>query len=362
MILNLPVNPVSFGQLGYNILREFYKRDMDVGLFPIGQYDFSPFNPDKPFIDWVNNSINRRFAFLGTKKPAFKLWHLNGSEGLLNGNQVLLTFHETDTLTGPEINISKLQKKVFLTNDYAVGNFKRHGIENVDFVPLGLDESILKYNFNRKIDYIHWVIVGKFERRKHTAEIINAWCRKYGNNLKHKLSVCVYNPFMNEQTNSAILQNAFAIDGQIKMPANVNILPRLPLNSQMAELYHSADIDLGGMSGGEGLNLPSLTMTALGKWSIVLNAHAHKTWANSENAILVPPVGKRPAADGVFFQSGDPETSFNQGNFFIYGEEDFVNAMEVAEKKAKIVNEAGKMLQNKFNYSNCVDKIIEVCR
>lgn len=361
MILNVPVSSVSFGQIGYNILRECYKRKLDVAVFPLHDYDFSPFNPDPRFVEWIQNSINQRYRFIGGDIPSFRLWHLAGSETVLNGRQILLTFQETDVLTGPEKNISSLQERVLLTNHYSVQNFHKNGVDNADFIPLGLDPDILDYKFSRKADYLHWVLVGKLEKRKHTLDLISAWCEKYGNNLSHRLTLCVYNPFMNEQQNSAVLQRAFVRDGEIKKPSNVNVLPRLPLNSQMAELYHSADIDLGGMSGGEGLNLPSLTMTALGKWSIVLNAHAHKTWADKGNAILVEPNGKMPATDGVFFHDGDLENSFNQGNFYTYDKDNLIRAFERAEALGETQNKNGLKLRDQFGYGNCVDKIIEVC-
>ena len=362
MLYSLPVSSVSFGQIGYNILRELYERKMPIGFLPIGELDFGPFGPTKEFMNWVQNSVDERYSFIGDGLPAFKLWHLSGSESVLNKRQTLLTFQETDLLTEPEKKISALQEKVLLANHYTVSVFNKSGVGNADFIPLGLDKDILNYSLKRKAaDYVHWVLIGKLEKRKNTLDLITAWCMKYGGNNNHRLSLCVYNPFFNEETNINLLQKAFVKNGRIEKPANVNILPRLPSNLQMAELYHSADIDLGGMSSGEGLNLPSLTMTALGKWSIVLDAHAHKTWADKNNAILVAPNGKTPAADGVFFQQGDIKKSFNQGNFYTFDADHLLEALEKAEKKAKKENDAGKKLCEKFNYKNCVDKIIEAC-
>jgi len=36
IIFNAPFNSLSFGNVSYNLAREMYKRDMDVGIFPIG--------------------------------------------------------------------------------------------------------------------------------------------------------------------------------------------------------------------------------------------------------------------------------------------------------------------------------------
>ena len=63
---------------------------------------------------------------------------------------------------------------------------------------------------------------------------------------------------------------------------NINFLPHLKTNSEMNELYNSIDINLSGLSGAEGWNLPAFNSTCLGKWSIVLNATSHKDWATEK--------------------------------------------------------------------------------
>ena len=59
---------------------------------------------------------------------------------------------------------------------------------------------------------------------------------------------------------------------------NVNLLPRLKTNSEVNDFINSIDIDLSGLSNGEGWNLPAFNATALGKWSIVSNCSAHTAY------------------------------------------------------------------------------------
>ena len=92
---------------------------------------------------------------------------------------------------------------------------------------------------------------------------------------------------------------------------NINFLPYLNTNSEVNELMNSADIDLTGLSGAEGWNLPSFNMTCLGKWSMVLNATSHKDWATPENSILMESNKKIPAEDGLFFKAGQDYNSYN---------------------------------------------------
>ena len=118
---------------------------------------------------------------------------------------------------------------------------------------------------------------------------------------------------------------------------------------------NSIDIDLGGMSGAEGWNLPSFNATCLGKWSIVLNCSAHKDWANEKNCILIDPSGKEPVYDNIFFKEG---AEFNQGNIYTFDEDEFVESMKLAEIKCKNLNTEGQKLKEKFTYKNTLNTIL----
>ena len=137
---------------------------------------------------------------------------------------------------------------------------------------------------------------------------------------------------------------------------NINFLPFLPKNSQVNDFLNSIDIDLGGMSGAEGWNLPSFNATGLGKWSIILNATSHTDWAKNKNSIIVEPSGQENAEDGIFFTK---DSQFNIGNIFTFNEEEFISAMEIAESKCKINNKEGEKLINKFSYSKTLDNILK---
>ena len=113
-----------------------------------------------------------------------------------------------------------------------------------------------------------------------------------------------------------------------------------------------------GMSGGEGWGLPEFQSVALGKHSVILNAHGYKEWANETNSTLVEPNGKIDSTDDVFFKKG---AWFNQGNFFDWDEEAFIDGCERAinKYKEKPLNEQGTQLQKDFTYKGMTDKIVE---
>lgn len=138
--------------------------------------------------------------------------------------------------------------------------------------------------------------------------------------------------------------------------SNVNFLPHLKTNSEVNDLINSIDIDLSGLSNGEGWNLPSFNATALGKWSIVSNCSSHKDWATNDNSILIEAVAKQPCYDNIFFKEG---LTWNQGNYYLLNGQDIAGAMELSIQMAKSENKEGLKLQKKFTYEKTIDKILE---
>ena len=355
LVVDVPLNSLSFGNVSLNLLREMYKKEIDVALFPTGgQVDIEAFDKlDKKFVDWLQKSIDTRFEKLDKETPTLKLWHINGAENRITPRQYLFTFYELDAPTETEKTIVKLQNKTIFSSTYSKKCFKLFDCDNVDSVPLGFDTDFHKTNKKYLEGKIHFGLIGKFEKRKHTREIIQAWAKKYGNNYKYQLSCAVVNPFMKGEQMQQVLDQT--LNGQ--RYGNINFIPYLKTNSEVNDLINSIQIDLGGMSGAEGWNLPSFNTTALGKWSVVLNASSHKDWATENNCVLVQPNGKEIAADGVFFNQGGP---FNQGNIYTFDQDEFVAAMETAESKADVVNEEGLKLQKEFTYEKTLNKILEV--
>ena len=355
LVVEAPINSLSFGNVSVNFLREMYKKQMDIALFPIGeQADLDAYNKlDKEFIEWLQKSINSRYSILKSDVPTFKIWHINGSEKRITEKQYLYTFYELDTPTDAEKSIVNLQTKTIFSSNYARKSFKLFDCENTESVPLGFDTDFHKTEKEYLKDKIHFGLIGKFEKRKHTAKIIKAWVKKYGNNYKYQLSCLITNPFLKSEQMNQMLQEA--VEG--KHYGNINFIPYLKTNSEVNDLLNAIQIDLSGCSGAEGWNLPSFNSTALGKWSIVLNSSSHKDWATDNNSILLQPNGKELAADGLFFGQ---DTLFNQGNIYTFDTDEFISAMETAESKAETINEEGLKLQKEFTYEKSLNKILEL--
>ena len=349
VILEAPINALSFGNVSYNMLRALYDNKQEVDWFPLsGNHDFSVFdsiNPD--FHKWLIDSANKASLNINKNKKGFKIWHLNGSQSRIAPKQILYSFYELDEPTETEINLAKFQDKVYFSSSYAANMFKEKGVD-ADYLPLGFDKDFHKTNQKYlDEDIIHFGLMGKFEKRKHTKKIIQLWLKLFGNNNKYQLSVCCINPFYKPEEMKALLSDL--LDG--KRYTNLNMLPFLKKNSDVNHFLNAIDIDLTGLSGAEGWNLPAFNATCLGKWSIVLNATAHKDWADKDNCLLVEPNGKEEAYDGKFFVKGSP---FNQGSIYTWDSDTVAQMMEQACLKKGQNNAAGESLKENFSYEKSV--------
>jgi hypothetical protein len=353
LLVEVPINSVSFGNVSINILREFHKMNVNVGLFPIGNVDVSAFEISKEFHSWIQNAIDNRWKVLASGAPSLKLWHFSGGEDRKSSKQNLFTFYECSEPTEIELAVAKSQDKVLISSNYAKDLFKSSGCNNFQFVPLGFDESFHKTNRKYLEGVVHFGLMGKFEKRKNTGNIIKNWLKKYGNNNNYQLTCCINNPFFKPDHMSEIIKNV--LDG--KRYTNINFLPFLKTNAEMNELLNAIDIDLTGLSFAEGWNLPSFNATCLGKWSIVANHTAHKDWADNENSIQVECDQTIDSEDGAFFRKG---SDYNQGNFWAYSDEAMINAFERAENKLvdQKENIKGLELGQKFTYKETATSIL----
>ena len=353
LIFKCPINSLSFGNVAYNIIRQLYKKNIDTKIFPHGNVDISAFDKmEEGLKNWVQESINNRYSNLDKDLPTLSLWHINGSENRISKNQNLLTFYETDEPTEQEKTLVNFQDHVFFSSSHAVDCFK-DSCENISFCPMGFDEDFhvtdKQYLSN---DIIHFGLIGKYEKRKNHDLILKAWADRYGDNNKFRLTCVIENPFFKKGELNQRLNILFGG----KTFSNISFLPRLKTNSEVNDFLNAIDIDLSGMSGAEGWNLPAFNSTCLGKWSLVLNHTSHKDWANSENAIIVEPSNKALAHDGQFFNKGAP---YNQGSINLFEQDAINEAFEKAESLAKQKNEKGLDTANKFTYSNTVEILLK---
>jgi glycosyltransferase involved in cell wall biosynthesis len=356
LALNLPLNNLSFGQTSFAIIKNLYERKINTKIFPIGQnVDLSAQKISQDLGEWIKKSISNSENF-SRKEKIFKLWHINGSLESYSEKQVLFSFYELDSPTKQEINIVKNNEKIIFSSKYSCDIFKKYGCDNVEHIPLFFDKNNF-YQTKKKYfqdERITFNLVGKLEKRKNHKLVIQSWLKKYGNNPKYFLQCSVFNPFIKQEDQNALISSIL----EEKRYFNISFLGYMQTNEIYNDYLNSADIILG-MSGGEGWGLPEFHSLALGKHAVILDAHSYQDWANKDNSVLVNPSGKIEVYDNMFFNKGGP---FNQGNIFAFKEEAFIDGCDQAIKKCESnrINEKGLELQNIYSIDNTVSKILKL--
>lgn len=355
--LHLPLNSLSFGQVSFNLLYEFYKMGFNPSIFNVAdqQPDFSAYDYEPEFLKWIIKNHNDAFLNHNRNIPIIRLWHINDSIRTYSNKQILLTFHETDSLTPIEVNLLK-NSTVCVSSDYTKNVFSEHGIDST-VVNLGFDSLHFKNTGKKYFDdgRITFNLCGKYEKRKHHEKTAKAWIKKYGKNKDYSLQCALHNVFYQDQNE---LKMAFSNIVEGKPIFNVSFLSSMPRNSTYNDFLNSGDIVLA-MSGAEGWGLPEFQSVGIGKHAVVLNATAYKQWANNKNSVIVEPNGKIEVYDNKFFAKGHP---FNQGNIFNYNEDEFIFACEEAVKRVEKdrINHEGLKIQENFKYSETAKKLLSL--
>jgi len=361
LAIEVPLNQVSFGQLGCLILRTLFDREkagtlnLDLYLFPVGgNIDLSSQKLPEDFKKWIQDKFRHGLEDYTRDINVFKLWHLNGSNSsLTNKKQTLLSFYELDSPTKVELNIAKNNNLCF-TSKYTCEIFKQFGV-NTYYLPLGFDS----YNFSKLEKKFHTDgrlvtnLTGKWEKRKGTAKAIKSWIKAFANDRRYFLQCAIFNPFLNEQQNNDFIKS---IVGNEK-PFNVGFFPIMKENYIYNDFLNSANIIIG--MGNESWGLPEFQSVALGKYGVILNANGYKSWVNEENSILVQPSGKEDVTDNIFFRKND---MFNVGNIFTWNEDEFIEGCKLAHFKAESnpINVNGIKLQQTFNKEKFLDNILSL--
>ena len=74
LIVDAPINNLSFGNVAVNILRELYKKQTKISLFPKTEPDFTAFDKlDEQFKNWVKNAADYKYHNLDKDYPTLNL-------------------------------------------------------------------------------------------------------------------------------------------------------------------------------------------------------------------------------------------------------------------------------------------------
>ena len=353
LLLNGPINNLSYGLVTTNILAALQAENIDVALFPIG-----PVECEDVYKENVVQALQRAQDF-DFQSPCLRIFHqFSMAEKVGHDNEYFgFPIFELDTLTKLEQIHLEIPDDLFVCSHWAKKILNNHHFGNVTVAPLGVDQRIFKppvskYKSPKTIFYMG----GKFEKRKCHDIVVECFNKAFETSSNVELWAACHNPFMGTLNN--IWKDYFK---NSKLGSKIKIIEPVDTQAQLAYLMGQASYGIS-LSRAEGWDLPLLEMMALGIPSIVSNVTAHTEFANNDNSFLVEMPEKELAQDEYFFKPGP----VNQGNWASITEsvkDDIISKIrlvhrmyqqdQLAEKSAECLKTA-----NKFTWANTARTLV----
>ena len=314
-----PINSLGVGRHSFQLGRALHHQGHHIMLTPVfNSIDREGLEAEDELMiqGWVRNreqATSFKIASLYNFHPSY-LTQFYGQP------RVGMVVFETDKLSNEEVRAIETCDIVLTPSHWSQGVLANHGI-TAQVVNEGVDLD--KYLLSpRKMDgTIIFGSVGKYEKRKSTPEILQAYLRGTEDaKIPSELRLHCWNPFMKyddllKQLTSIIFAEASAsflqvpggwqfTHGKRKIMVYTH---RFQQESDMVEFYHGLDYFLH-FSKAEGWSLPLIEALACGVPAITTDITGHSEFLKTyPDALKLKKVAKKVAHDGVWFhgQKGD---------------------------------------------------------
>jgi len=353
--LQTPINNLGYGVAGYNILKELYRRDNSVALYPIGQPE-----PAEDLVAQAMNNITK----LNLDRPHVKIWHQHDlfqrvGRGKYFGFPIFeLTEFDTRERTSMShcdelLVCSKWARDIVRrqTDAYANGGFL---LDQIHVVPLGVDTEIFYPNRVSNPNKTIFFNCGKWEKRKGHDILGECFNKAFTKDDNVELWMMCENPFLKPEQKE-YWEKLYKKSG---LGDKIRLIPRQQHHEDVARLMNMVDCGVFPARA-EGWNLELLEMMACGKHVITTNYSAHTEFCSPVNSRLVNIENLETAFDGVFFDGKKgfwAELSCDQKDVVI---EYMRDVHELKQDGLLGVNNSGVETASKFSWNNTVNKLLE---
>lgn len=267
-----PINNLGYGLHSYYLLKAFEARGHKVTLIPpLGEVRFSDEHVEK----WL--AARKDFS---ENNPSIMIFSEDFLTQFVGSPRIGFPVFETEGFTPVQIACLKSCRAILTPTQWGKNVLENNGIRNVHVVNEGVDTETFPFmDFsdaearNDKFTFLH---VGKFEKRKGTLEVIEAFYSAFKTN-EARLILHIHNPFvenydplfekMRELGFAALTGNTFLRKG-----LEIVLSKHYDSHADMRGLYAHADAAVFP-SRAEGWGLPileALSMgipTIVGKWT-----------------------------------------------------------------------------------------------
>ena len=343
--LQTPINSLGYGVAGYNILKELYRRDPSVALYPIGQ----PETMEDLIQDCLNNIRN-----LELDRPHVKIWHQHDLITRVGrGKHFGFPIFELTQFDHQELISLSHCDELLVCSKWAKSILDKSAGCDVHVVPLGVDTETFYPAQVVNTEKTIFFNCGKWEKRKGHDILGECFNKAFTKTDNVELWMMCDNPFIgdkNEQWKKMYLESPLG--------DKIKIIPRQQYHHDVARLMNMVDCGVFPARA-EGWNLELLEMMACGKHVIATNYSAHTEFCTPVNCRLVNTHNLETAFDGVFFDGTKgfwAELAKDQEDVII----EYMRDIHSLKQSGQLgLNQNGIDTANKFTWKNTVDKLLE---
>ena len=353
--LNVPINGLGYGVVGYNIYNSLLQQKHNVTLWPIGNITLPTLKHDRygDIIPLIKNDIKKQDLF-NPNLPCLKIWHENHlAERIGKGQFIAYPFFEISKLDDRRKSHLMSTDNIIVASNWAKSILSDNGITKpIQVAPCGVDRSL----FNESLNQINtkqciFFNCGKWEIRKGHDILILAFKEAFKDDENVALWMMPHNPFINEEDKYKWHRH---YDDR-----RVTIIDRVQDQLELAEIMGKTFCGVFP-SRAEGWNLELLEMMSCGKHVIATNYSAHTEFCTKENCYLIEIDEEEPMYDGKWFFQKDGVWASIKENAFDQLVHGFRDMYHIWENQPDLLNHEGIETAKRFSWDNCVNNILGV--
>jgi len=294
--INCPIGGTGYGITSLNILKELFKINENIALFPVGNNMTFNSDDEKLLLQQCLQN-NQHFEYTA---PCLKIWHQNDlASSIGKGKYYAFPFFELDTFSELEKHHLNYPDHLFVASEWGKNILIHNGIyKSITVAPLGVDTSIFKQSSKIKLENQPYIFfhIGKWEKRKSQDFLIKAFETTFDINDNVELWLMPYNPFLNKEEE----QNWLKLADNSKLSSKIKVFNRVETQYDLASFINHGDCGVF-LSRAEGWNNEIIECMAMNKPIITTFYSAHTEYCNENNSYLVYIEEKEPAYDNKWF-------------------------------------------------------------
>ncbi len=350
-----PINTLSYGVVGLNILKGLVNRGANVSWFPIGGVEAMQSDHTMLAKCYENSSQYDKDA------NSLRLYHeFDLAQHVGKGKHIGWPIFEVTEFNERRKHHLQSQDELIVCSDWARNVCQQNGVtSNINVVPLGVDPTIFYPKTTVQEGPTRFIHVGKRECRKGQLEMLRCFEKAFTVEDDVELIV-VWGSQILKQMNPQEHDSWTKLFQSSNLASKITLIEWVPSQVDVANLLRRADCGLF-LSKSEGFNLGLLECLAVGTHAIATNWSGHTEYVNTDNSYLVEIDDEEIIWDGVWFKD------YDCGKWAAFGpnqEECVINDMRHicnAKQDGLLgVNTAGVKTGTSFTWDNSVTRLLEV--